>query len=113
MNALFTRISAGLKAHFDPLHDTEDALLFWIEEVSQPRDTGSLVVACRGRILTEIHGLDLNNGSTTPILNQLSAYSSDLRLCTASRIAFRNVAPWLQTVIRNHLDEMQIKVNPL
>lgn len=45
---LFTRITDGLKAHFNPLHGSEDGLLFWIEELPQPRDTGSLIIACGG-----------------------------------------------------------------
>lgn len=107
---LFTRITDGLKAHFNPLHGSEDGLLFWIEELPQPRDTGSLIIACGGQTLGEIHGLNLCSPDPNPVLQQIAPLAKVLHTCTARRLAFKNIAPWLETEIRKELVRLRVRV---
>ncbi len=111
---LFARIKDSvkdnIKAHFDPLHGSKDSLLFWIEENPRPRDTGTFIIACCGRVLCEVRDLALYGPTPAPVLQQLAAYSGDLRLCAAQRIEFRNVSPWLQDEIRKGLEDLQVKL---
>ena len=112
MSRLFAYVQRRIKAYFNGFgqlpHGSQDSLLFWIEENPNPRDTGTLTIACCGRILCEVHELALYSQSPEPVFKQIAAYSGDLRICPAKRIEFRNVSPWLQAEIRRNLADLQI-----
>jgi len=47
---LLERLREGVKSYLNPLHGTEDCLLFMIDENVKPRDTGTLMIACAGKV---------------------------------------------------------------
>jgi hypothetical protein len=55
----FERIREGAKSYLNPLHGTEDCLLFMIEENVKPRDSGTLFVACGNKTVFEVPNLAL------------------------------------------------------
>lgn len=99
---LFERISEGVKSFLNPMHGTEDCLLFMIEENVKPRDTGTLFVACGNKMVFEVPNLALYGSDPEPVL------SNALRACSFPRIEFRNVSPWLQGEIQKALTGLQV-----
>ena len=66
---LFERISDGVKSFLNPMHGTEDCLLFMIEENVKPRDTGTLFVACGKKMVFEVPNLALYGSDPEPVLS--------------------------------------------
>jgi hypothetical protein len=61
---LLERLREGVKSYLNPLHGTDDCLLFMIDENVKPRDTGTLMIACAGKVLCEIPNLALYSSET-------------------------------------------------
>jgi hypothetical protein len=105
---LFERISDGVKSFLNPMHGTEDCLLFMIEENVKPRDTGTLFVACGNKTVFEVRNLALYGSDSEPVLSKLRIHANALRVCSFPRIEFRNVSPWLQGEIQKTLADLQV-----
>lgn len=105
---LFERISDGVKSYLNPLHGTEDCLLFMIEENVKPRDTGTLFVACDNKRVFEVPNLTLYGSDPEPVLAKLRIHANALRACSFPKIKFRNVSPWLQGEIQKTLADLQV-----
>ncbi|OYV93435.1 MAG: hypothetical protein B7Z60_08680 [Ferrovum sp. 37-45-19] len=105
---LFERISEGVKSFLNPLHGTEDCLLFMIEENVKPRDTGTLFVACGNMTVFEVPNLALYGSDPEPVLSKLRIHANALRACSFPGIEFRNVSPWLQGEIQKPLTGVQV-----
>ena len=101
---LFERIRDGMKACLNPLHGTEGCLLFMIEENVKPRDTGTLIIACSGKVVCEVNNLELYSTDPEPVLRRLQAHAEELKDCSFQRVEFKNVSPWLQGEIQRVLD---------
>lgn len=90
------RLREGVKSYLNPLHGTDDCLLFMIDENVKPRDTGTLIVACGGKVLYEVPNLELYGSNPEPVLKRLQANATKLQACSAQRVEFKNVSEWLQ-----------------
>ncbi len=102
------RLREGVTSYLNPLHGTDDCLLFMIDENVKPRDTGTLMIACAGKMLCETPNLALYNSDAEPVLSQLRIHANELRACQFPRIEFRNVSPWLQGEIQKTLADLQV-----
>lgn len=100
------RLREGVKSYLNPLHGTDDCLLFMIDENVKPRDTGTFMVACAGKVLCEIPNLVLYSSDSEPVIRRLKDQAKALQSCAAQRIEFRNVSPWLEGEIRKTLSSL-------
>jgi hypothetical protein len=104
------RLREGVKSYLNPLHGTDDCLLFMIDENVKPRDTGTLMIVCAGKVLCEIPNLALYNSDPEPVIRRLKDHAKALQSCAAQRIEFRNVSPWLEGEIRKTLNSLLVPV---
>ncbi len=107
---LLERLCEGVKSYLNPLHGTEDCLVFMIEEAVKPRDTGTLIIACAGKVLCEVPNLALLSTDPEPVIRHLNDHAKALQNCAAQRVEFRNVSPWLEGEIRKALGSLQVAV---
>ena len=107
---LLERLREGVKSYVNPLHGTEDCLLFMIDENVKPRDTGTLMIVCAGKVLCEVPNLALYSFDPEPVIRRLNAHAKALQSCVAQRIEFRNVSPWLEGEIRKTLGSLRVPV---
>jgi len=103
---LLERLREGVKSYLNPLHGTDDCLLFMIDENVKPRDTGTLMIACAGKVLCEIPNLALYSSDPEPVIKRIHANATKLQACSAQRVEFKNVSEWLQGEIRKGLAEL-------
>jgi hypothetical protein len=104
------RLREGVKSYLNPLHGTDDCLLFMIDENVKPRDTGTLMIVCAGKVLCEIPNLALYNSDPEPVIRRLKDHTKALQSCAAQRIEFKNVSPWLEGEIRKTLSSLLVPV---
>jgi len=104
---LLERLREGVKSYLNPLHGTEDCLLFMIDENVKPRDTGTLMIACAGKVLCEVPNLALYSSDPEPVIRRLNDHAKALQNCAAQRVEFRNVSPWLEGEIRKTLGSLR------
>jgi len=104
------RLREGVKSYLNPLHGTDDCLLFMIDENVKPRDTGTLMIACSGKVLCEIPNLALYNSDPEPVIRHLKYHAKALQNCAVQRIEFRNVSTWLEGEIRKTLNSLLVPV---
>ena len=107
---LLERLREGVKSYLNPLQGTEDCLLFMIDENVKPRDTGTLMIACAGKVLCEVPNLALYSSDPEPVIRRLNDHAKALQSCVAQRIEFRNVSPWLEGEIRKTLGSLRVPV---
>lgn len=107
---LLERLREGVKSYLNPMHGTEDCLLFMIDENVKPRHTGTLMIACAGKVLCEMPDLALYSSDPEPVIKRLCEHAKALQNCAAQRIEFRNVSPWLEGEIRKALVNLQVTV---
>lgn len=100
------RLRERVKSYLNPLHGTDDCLLFMIDENVKPRDTGTLMIAYAGNVLCEIPNLALYNSDPELVIRCLKDQAKALQSCAAQRIEFRNVSPWLEGEIRKTLSSL-------
>lgn len=105
---LLGRLREGVKSSLNPLHGSEDSLLFMLDENVKPRDTGTLIIACAGKVLCEVPHLALYSSDPEPVIRHLNAHAKALQNCAAQRVEFRNVSAWLQGEIQKALNGLQI-----
>ena len=104
---LLERLREGVKSYLNPLHGTEDCLLFMIDENVKPRDTGTLMIVCVGKVLCEVPNLALYSSDPEPVIRRLNDHAKALQNCAAQRVEFRNVSPWLEGEIRKTLGSLR------
>ncbi len=107
---LLDQLREGVKSYLNPLHGTDDCLLFMIDENVKPRDTGTLTIACAGKMLCEVPNLALYSSDPEPVIRRLNDHAKALKNCAAQRVEFRNVSPWLEGEIRKTLSSLQVSV---
>lgn len=82
----------GMQACVNPLHDAEGCLLFIIEENVKPRDTGTLIIACGGKVVCDVNNLELYSSDPEPVIRRLEAHAVELKDYSFQRVEFRNVS---------------------
>lgn len=107
---LLERLREGVKSYLNPLYGTEDCLLFMIDENVKPRDTGTLMIACAGKVLCEVPNLALYSSDPEPVIRRLNDHAKALQNCAAQCVEFRNVSPWLEGEIRKTLGSLRVPV---
>jgi hypothetical protein len=104
------RLREGVKSYLNPLHGTDDCLLFMIDENVKPRDTGTFMIACAGNVLCEIPNLALYSSDPEPVIRRLKDHAKALQNCAAQRMEFRNVSQWLEGEIRKTLNSLLVPI---
>lgn len=86
---------------------SETVLLFSLEEVPNPRDTGTLYVSCGSRLLFFVR-VSLDQAGIDATLAELSRTIDQIRACSFTEIRFDNVSPQAQKQIEAHLASFYI-----
>ncbi len=107
---LLERLREGVKYYLNPLHGTDDCLLFMIDENVKHRDTGTFLVACAGKVLCEIPNLVLYSSGHELVIRRQKDQAKALQSCAAQRIEFRNVSPWLEGEIRKTFNSLLVPI---
>ena len=99
--ALFSGPKAEPKADEYP----EGVLRFKIEELPNPRDTGTLYISCGKRLITTVD-VTLDAAGLAASCSALTQKSDEIRKYSYSELGFANIAPWARSQLEAHLSTL-------
>ncbi len=87
----------------------DEALLFSIEELPNPRDTGTLYVSCGKELLTFLN-VTLDQAGIDASLLEITRSIEKIRACNFREIRFINISASARNQIETHLSSFGLHV---